>query len=69
MTEKQLIIENGNLFYRIEQKEAIVTGYRGFAANLTLPPQIEDMPVVRVDRKAFLSQKTLCGIHLPDTIQ
>ncbi len=69
MTEKQLAIESGNLFYRIEQEKAIVTGYRGFAPNLSLPPRIEGYPVTVIDRKALLSQKSLCSLRLPDTIQ
>lgn len=69
MTEKQVAIESGNLFYRIEQEKAIVTGYRGFAPNLSLSPRIEGYPVTVIDRKAFLSQKSLCSLRLPDTIR
>ena len=69
MTEKQIETENGTISYRTEQEKAIVTGFRGFAANLSLPSRIQGYPVTAIDRKAFLSQKSLCGICLPDTIQ
>ncbi len=69
MTEKQIDIENGTISYRTEQEKAIVTGFRGFAANLSLPSRIQGYPVTAIDRKAFLSQKSLWGICLPDTVQ
>lgn len=69
MTEKQIETENGTISYRTEQEKAIVTGFRGFAANLSLPSRIQGYPVTAIDRKAFLSQKSLCGICLPDTVQ
>ena len=69
MTEKRIETESGTISYRTEQEKAIVTGFRGFAATLSLPSRIQGYPVTAIDRKAFLSQKSLCGICLPDTIQ
>lgn len=69
MTEKQIETENGTISYRTEQEKAIVTGFRGFVATLSLPSRIQGYPVTAIDRKAFLSQKSLCGICLPDTVQ
>lgn len=66
---KQLNVENGIVNYRIEREKAVVTGFQGYAANLVLPSQIEGYPVAVIDRKAFLSRKSLCRILLPDCVE
>lgn len=69
MAEKQFVTENGTICYKIEREEAIIIGFWGFAANLSLPWQIEGYPVTAIQRKAFLSQKKLCSIRLPEGIR
>ena len=69
MTEKRLDMENGTIRYRIEKDRAVITGFQGFAANLALPAQIEGCAVAVVDRKAFLSRKSLCTIVMPDSVE
>ena len=69
MTEKRLDMENGTIRYRIEKDRAVITGFQGFAANLALPAQIEGCAVAAVDRKAFLSRKSLCTIVMPDSVE
>ena len=69
MTEKRLGMENGTIRYRIEKDRAVITGFQGFAANLALPAQIEGCAVAVVDRKAFLSRKSLCTIVMPDSVE
>lgn len=69
MIKKQLYIENGTINYKIEKEKAVITGFQGFERNLVLPTQIEGHPVAIIDRKAFLSQKSLCSILLPDCIE
>lgn len=69
MPEKTLNIENGTISYSIEQEKAIITGFQGFSANLTVPSQIEGAPVAAIHRKAFLSCKTLCSVLLPHSLE
>ncbi len=69
MPEKTLNIENGIISYSIEQEKAIITGFQGFAASLTVPSQIEGAPVAAIHRKAFLSCKTLCSVLLPCSLE
>lgn len=69
MSDAELTIENGTIRYRINQEKAIVTGFRGFASSLALPARIKEYPVEGIDRKAFLSCKSLCGILLPHSVE
>ncbi len=69
MTEKRLDMENGTIRFRIEKEKAIVTGFEGFETSLAVPSQIEGYPVAVIDRKAFLSRKSLCSIVLPDSVE
>ncbi len=69
MSERQFDTENGTISYKIEKEKALITGFGGFAASLWLPPRIEGCPVAAVDRKAFLSQKTLSRLWLPDCLE
>lgn len=43
--------------------------YRGIGENIVIPPEIDGKPVTAVERKAFLSCKTVRTISLPDTIE
>lgn len=66
--ERVLSIEEGTLAY-IQVKDGIaVRRYRGVGTRAAVPECIEDMPVVSIERKAFLSCKTLREIILPDTV-
>lgn len=69
MYEKELSLENGTISYIINQEKAIITGFHGFAASLALPSLIEGYPVTAIERKAFLSCKSLCGILVPDSVE
>lgn len=69
MSEKQFAVENGIIHYKIEKDHVIITGFGGYAADLLLPPEIEGCPVTAIDRKAFLSRKSLCRVSLPDCLE
>lgn len=69
MSDTELRVENGTIRYRINQGKAVITGFRGFASSLALPARIEGYPVAGIDRKAFLSCKSLCGISLPHSVE
>lgn len=69
MSEKELGIENGTISYSINREKAVITGFHGFASSLELPARIEGYPVAAIDRKAFLSCKSLCNIRLPNNVE
>lgn len=69
MMSKRISVNNGFVGYRIEKERAVITGFEGFETNLVLPPQIEGYPVAVLDRKAFLSRKSLCSILVPDSME
>lgn len=69
MQEKELAVTGGSLYYRIENGKVIITRFQGTAAEVRLPGQIEDMPVTRIEKKAFLSRKDLRRVFLPDSLE
>lgn len=61
--------KQGDFYYRIEEKGVSITGYDGKESKLCLPGRIEDRPVYKIAKKAFLSRKNLLEAVLPDTIE
>lgn len=61
--------ENRQFIYEIKDNSINITGFHGTAARILLPAQIEGHPVAAVDRKAFLSQKSLYAVSFPDSIE
>ena len=71
MEEKQ--IENtgaggGQFVYETYKKGICIRKYRGVGENAVIPPVIDEKPVIAIERKAFLSCKTIREITLPDTV-
>lgn len=64
----ELEAESGRLQYSISGETAEIVSYQGKAAALVIPAAIESCAVERIGRKAFLSNKTLRQISLPETI-
>lgn len=60
--------EQGSLDYEITLDTAVITGYSGRDAKIQIPEKIGGNPVVWIGKKAFLSNKALRKITLPDTI-
>lgn len=69
MQKKQIETENGYINYEITSSKAVITGFQGTAARIRLPAQIEGCPVAAVERKAFLSNKSLYAVSFPDSIE
>jgi len=67
---------NGSLGYNIDEKRAVLTSYRGRDVELIIPEKISayfhgeliEIPVVLVAKKAFLSNKNLRRIELPNSV-
>ena len=46
-----------------------ITGYTGTASELTIPSQIEGLPVTRIGNDAFVGNKQVTSLLIPDTVQ
>lgn len=68
METRELAIENGILQYTPEEGGIRITGYKGESITLNIPERIEGLPVVCIGKKAFLSNKTLQQIELPEGV-
>ena len=58
----------GSIRYDILEGTAEVAAYSGRDAEIVIPEQVEGFPVVWIGKKAFLSNKTLRKIVLPETL-
>lgn len=70
--EQENLTENaygGQLVYLTYQKGISIKRYRGTAKRVLVPAEIAGKPVIAIERKAFLSCKTVHFIALPDTIE
>ncbi len=71
-TETQTI-ENpkggGQLAYAPYKNGIVIRRYRGIAATVEIPAYIDEKPVIAIEKKAFLSCKTIKEISLPDTME
>lgn len=59
----------GAFSYRIEGERAVITGYDGKENEVEIPNFIEDKPVCKIGKKAFLSCKSLLKAVLPETME
>lgn len=59
---------SGNYWYSVENEEVTITGYTGFATDLTIPETIRGMPVVAIGMDAFMNCFTIRSITIPDTV-
>lgn len=59
----------GCLTYAVNGVNVEITGCRGRDAVFTVPAQIEGCPVTAIGKKAFLGNKAVKEIVLPDTIR
>ncbi len=66
--EQEWELERGSLYYQIENDEIRITRCGRLQGEIEIPAQIQGMPVTRLHKKAFLSQKKLTGASLPDTL-
>ena len=57
------------LTYVEKEEGLVITGYGGRALRAEVPEQIEGVPVVKIEKKAFLSRKVLHHLALPESIQ
>ena len=72
--ENEKIIENmgsggGQITVVLYKKGYAVKRYCGAGEQVLIPSMIDQKPVTAIERKAFLSCKTIKGITLPDTVE
>ena len=68
MGYRELEIEHGILQYKISEDGVNITGYRGKDSEVTVPGMIDGYHVTCIGKKAFLSNKMLKRISLPESI-
>ena len=59
----------GQLEYVPYKGGVSIKRYRGIEEKINIPGYIGGKPVIAIERKAFLSCKSICRITLPDTIE
>lgn len=67
--DKELEIEGGNLTYRVCGSEVTILSGRTINSRMLLPDRVEDLPVTKLEKKAFLSCKTLKEVRLPKELR
>ncbi|MBO5472844.1 MAG: leucine-rich repeat protein [Lachnospiraceae bacterium] len=65
---RELDTPQGALQYRQTDGQTEIVAYRGKDTELVIPERIADCPVTSIGRKAFLSNKMLRQITLPESI-
>ena len=68
MEEKVLSIDGGSLAYVPYKNGVSIKRFRGIGNSVIIPENIDGLPVIAIEKKAFLSCKTLHKIVLPDTV-
>lgn len=59
---------SGVLQYRVDGVTAEVAGYRGKDTEIIIPSEIDGCAVTCIGKKAFLSNKTLKSISMPESV-
>lgn len=64
----ELDTEHGVLQYKISESGVNITGYRGKGSEVAVPGMIDGCPVTCIGKKAFLSNKMVKQISLPESV-
>ena len=56
------------LTYTISGDEVTITGYSGFATEISIPATIESKPVIAIEQLAFRDCRTLSSITIPSSV-
>lgn len=66
---KNIEVGHGMLTYAVDENNIVyIIEYSGHDTAINIPEHIEDMPVVGICKKAFLSNKSLREVMLPKTV-
>lgn len=69
MFEKRFETENGYFYYIEKENRVTITTYHGNDVELELPAKIEDLPVRKIGKKAFMNARQLRRVVLPDSVK
>ena len=58
----------GDFQYTVSDGAAAITKYTGTDANVTIPCEIDGMPVKSIEIRAFYNRYKLCSVEIPDGI-
>lgn len=67
--EKVLSIKEGSLSYMVCGNHVVIKRFRGIGTLVDIPELIDNLPVKKIERKTFLSCKTVREIMIPDTVE
>ena len=65
----ELTVKGGSLSYLIKDGEVQVDNCRAAETVFVIPDRIEDLPVTVIGKKAFLGNKRLSELILPDPLR
>ena len=63
------MVEESRVRYRTDGEKAEITGYEGRDTRIEIPRRIEGCPVSSIARKAFLGQRDLYAVTLPESVE
>lgn len=66
---RELETEEGRLSYRVEEGKVVLLSGHVSGSRISLPDEIEDRPVTKLEKKAFLSNKELKEIRLSEGME
>lgn len=66
MTEKEIEIQGGRLTYEVRNNAICIKSCKVILSRVIIPPLIDNFPVTMIDKKAFLSCKSLKEVWLPE---
>lgn len=69
MQEKELELAGASLRYEIKSEQVTVTVVRGMVGEISIPECIDGFPVTRIEKKAFLSNKSVRRVFLPESME
>lgn len=68
MNQNIIALPSGQLYYEKNRKHIEIISYEGEDTEVIIPKKIENLPVEKIRKKAFLSKKKIRRIVLPDTL-
>lgn len=69
MEKSEIKIKGGTFVYKKVKEEIYIEKYKGAETAVFVPSRIEELPVVIIGKKAFLSHKKIKKIILPESIR
>lgn len=68
MKQNIFALPSGKLYYEKNRKHIEIISYDGEDTEVIIPEEIENLPVEKIQKKAFLSKKKIRKIVLPGTL-